>query len=293
MNTRNIYVVTNPVGATDQAEELRDLLSDLDASVEWLETTENDPGIGQTRRAVQQGADMVLACGGDGTVRACAEGLVGSEVALGVIPAGTGNLLARNLSVPTDVAGALRTALSGSPIKMDVGTVNGEVFTVLAGAGLDASIMTHTSRRAKEAVGALAYVATATREVAEASPTRLVVEMEDDRFEMEATTILVGNCGKLQLGVDLLPGAEFDDGLLDILILTADGLTDWLKTAVATVKGSTNGELMVRRTTRHLVAEFADPLPYELDGEGRPHVRRLEFDLRPKSLTVMRPEVPE
>ena len=130
----------------------------------WLETTLDDPGTGQAREAVERGADVVLACGGDGTVRAVAEALAGTGVAMGLVPAGTGNLLARTIGTPQEVAAATRVALAGDDRKIDVGRVRVDdepderVFLVMAGTGFDAAIMANTPEALKVRVGPLAYV---------------------------------------------------------------------------------------------------------------------------------------
>src|SRR5699024_2373717 len=110
-----------------------------------LETTEDDPGRGPAEEAVAAGVDVVIAGGGDGTVRAVADALVGTDVALGILPLGTGNLLARNLDVVLDrPEWALRTALTGTSALIDTGTLrvdpDGEAttFLVMAGIGFDA-----------------------------------------------------------------------------------------------------------------------------------------------------------
>lgn len=291
MTKPRIAIVANPVGAEREADTLRELLDGRAIDVDWLETTEADPGTGQARRAAQQGADLVLACGGDGTVRACAQGLIGTKTSLGIIPAGTGNLLARNLGIPGDVPGALAAAVSGLDKRIDVGFVDGEAFLVMAGAGLDASIMEHTSAASKDALGSLAYVATATRELTRVEPTRVTIDIDDrPSYTGLATTVLVGNCGKLQMGIDLMPDARLDDGTLDVLILTANGMGEWLQTAATAVQGNSKPGLVERRSGRRVVARFASPLPYELDGDEREARRDLTIEIKPAALVVRVPK---
>src|SRR5260221_12235374 len=122
----------------------------------WLETTREDPGTGQARSAVSAGAGLVLACGGDGTVAACAEGVTGTGVPLAIIPMGTGNLLARNIGLPAGLDEALAVALGGADRAIDAGRVNGALFVVMAGLGLDARMLSGTSDPLKKRLGWLA-----------------------------------------------------------------------------------------------------------------------------------------
>lgn len=284
-------VVYNPASAEAEVANLRGLLAEFGVDASWHETTEEDPGVGQARRAAENGAELVLVCGGDGTVRACAEALAGSETTLGVIPAGTGNLLARNFAIPTDVPGALSVALSGARRTIDVGTVNGEVFTIMCGAGLDAEIMASTPRKAKNAVGSVAYVATAGREIATAEPVPGRVKVDGRTlYDGPVITVLVGNCGKLQAGIDLMPDADPSDGALDVLILSAGGLEDWIRAAAAALTGRQETGTLERSQALDVAVELDRPLRYELDGEARPPTTLLSIGVRPQVLTICVPK---
>jgi diacylglycerol kinase (ATP) len=116
----------------------------------WLETMPEDPGRGQAESAVSAGIGLVLACGGDGTVTACAEGITGTGVPLAIIPMGTGNLLARNIGLPMGLEEALAIALGGVQQPIDAGRVNEALFVVMAGLGLDAEMLSGTSRAVQE-----------------------------------------------------------------------------------------------------------------------------------------------
>jgi hypothetical protein len=167
-------VVVNPTKAEPGTrEEIIAVCTGLGwAEPLWLETTVDDPGTGQAAEAVERGADVVLACGGDGTVRAVAEALVGTGVAMGLVPAGTGNLLARTIGTPLqDIGAAARVALSGDDRKIDVGRIRVDgaddehVFLVMAGTGFDAAIMANTPEALKVRVGPLAYVISGLRAI--------------------------------------------------------------------------------------------------------------------------------
>ena len=160
----------NP-STVDDPEGLRAELKRRDATseIDWLETTEDDPGAGQTRQALAAGADLVLVCGGDGTVAACAGALAGTGVPIGLVPTGTGNLLVRNLGLPLDVPTALDQALGSSRRTIDLLESDGRRFAVMAGLGFDAAMIRDTGEQAKARHGWAAYVARRPAGVAEHS----------------------------------------------------------------------------------------------------------------------------
>ena len=222
----------------------------------WFETTIADPGVGQTRAAVAQGADVVVAIGGDGTVRAVAEGLVGTGVPMGLIPLGTGNLLARNLDLPlSDPMAALRTALEGRDRTIDVGWLRvhrwqseiddpvsdavdalvdeqdlprDHIFLVIAGLGFDAAMVAGTDEQLKARVGWIAYFVSGMRHL-HGRRTRIHVRLDDQPMtSTRLRSLLIGNCGKLPGGITLLPDALLDDGWLDIAAIdTRGGIAGW------------------------------------------------------------------
>lgn len=278
-------VVFNPATAQAEVDAMADLMAEYGIEASWYETTADDPGIGQTQAACDDGAGLVIACGGDGTVRACAQALAGGMTPLAIVPAGTGNLLARNLRIPSDVAGAIRVALTGSDRRLDVGLANGEVFLVMAGAGIDAAIMANTSRPAKEAVGALAYVASAARELVSSDPVHAELTVDGALIASRPVqTVLFANCGRVQ-GFDLVPGADPADGRLDVLAASADGLGEWLRTAGGIVAGKEPDTLM-RASGSSMRVVFDRPVPYEVDGDERPPSTRLDIEVSPAALMV-------
>ena len=142
-----------------------------------------------------QGAEVVFVCGGDGTVRAVVAGLVGTDAALAVLPAGTGNLLAVNLGLPMDHAEGIEVAVRGGRRRIDVGQVDDEVFAVMAGMGFDAVLMDEASTTLKARIGPLAYVLSALKHLLD-RPMRVLIEVDDaPALHRRARTVLVGNVG--------------------------------------------------------------------------------------------------
>ena len=229
----------------------------------WFETTAEDPGIGQTREAVARGAQLVVAVGGDGTVRAVAEGLVGTDVPMALIPQGTGNLLARNLDLPLgELDELLRIALTGEDRPIDVGWLTvvrdesdvadpvaeadpaaevpqetppdadrparDHIFLVIAGVGFDAAMVADADEELKAKVGWIAYFVAGVKHL-HARRLRLQMSLDESPwFNVRLRSLLIGNCGKLPGGVVLLPDAVVDDGWLDIAAIdTRVGLLGW------------------------------------------------------------------
>jgi YegS/Rv2252/BmrU family lipid kinase len=254
----------------------------------WLETTADDPGQGMAGKAAAERVDLVLACGGDGTVIACAEGLAGCRIPLAVIPAGTGNLLARNLGLPLGLDAALVVALTGDDMALDMGSANGKPFVVMAGIGLDAKMLESTSDALKKRVGWAAYALSALRHLRD-RPMRVRLRADGGPpLRRRAGGVIIGNVGRLQAGVPLLPDAKPDDGLLDVAVLTASGWAGWLALAA---------QLLLRRATprvtrlafRELRIDLDRPQPWELDGEVIGRTRQLVINVQAGQLLLRGP----
>lgn len=240
---RHAAIVYNPIKVDlpklERIVESAEAEAGWDPSV-WLATTEKDAGQGMTKQALDGGAAMILAAGGDGTVRAVAEALRGSGVPIALVPSGTGNLLARNLSLTLNNAEeSIRVAFGSGERTIDLGIAEivreddaeeQHVFLVMAGLGLDAKMIAKTSSKLKKAVGWLAYVDAGVRALPELKPVRLRYSL-DGGSERTASvhTIMVGNCGMLPGGILLMPDAAPDDGVLDIAVLRPSGPFGWVK----------------------------------------------------------------
>ncbi|GAA4170528.1 diacylglycerol/lipid kinase family protein [Gryllotalpicola koreensis] len=209
----------------------------------WFETTVDDDGADAARRAVAGGARLVIASGGDGTVRAVAGALRNTGVALGVVPSGTGNLLARNLGVPIgNPDAAVEVAFHGADRVIDVGLAEftspediatEHPFTVFAGVGVDAAMIANTSPFLKERFGWIAYVDGILRSVITSKPVKAKIRIEGpgadyQAFGFDVHSVVVGNVGGLPGGGELLPSAQIDDGVLDVAIMHPRTLFGWL-----------------------------------------------------------------
>ena len=174
----------------------------------------------------------------DGTITPASAVSPGRGVPLGVLPCGTGNLLARNLGLPLALDEALAVALTGVDGRLDVGGANGRPFVVMAGIGFDAEMLDGADERLKNRVGWAAYVLSALRHLAE-RPVRMVLRADGGPPRRRwASGVIVGNVGSLQGNVRLLPDAAPDDGVLDVAVLAAWGRGGWLRLAADVLLGA-------------------------------------------------------
>ena len=289
---RRLVVINNPAsGDASGQDEIGAAIADDDASsgwhVEFSPTTEDDPGQGQAKDAVESGVDRILVAGGDGTVRAVLESVAGTEVELAVLPLGTGNLLAGNLDIETGTD-ALPTALGSSTRRLDVADVNGETFAVMAGMGFDAEMIRDADSDTKARFGSIAYVISAARHVRRNRFPGTVTVDGREVWSGSAAMILVGNCGSVTGGLPVFPDADPHDGRLDVAVLSVRSVREWASVLVRLLtKKDQRPDLVQRWTAESVVVESRRDEPWELDGEDRPPTRRLEFSIRPDSLTVV------
>jgi diacylglycerol kinase (ATP) len=261
---------------------------------EFLVTDKANAGIAAARDAAEANTDLVVAVGGDGTVRSCAEGLSGTDVPLGIVPVGTGNLLARTLGIPVHAKAALAVALEprgaggSADRRIDLATADGMPFTAMAGMGLDAAVVAAT--RFKHHLGWLAYAMYGAIHLAQ-PPTRFTIRMDDRApVEREARSVVVANSGLLPGGFTLLPDARVDDGVLDVGILAPHGPFGWPRVAARVLAHSGHQDRQLERFQARTVEITAHAiLPREVDGEVVAPDRTLTVAVRSRVLTVRAP----
>jgi diacylglycerol kinase (ATP) len=245
------------------------------------------------REAVADGAEVVLVCGGDGTVRAGAAGVVDTGAALAVLPAGTANLFATALELPSDPVEIVGAITAGTRRVIDTGVCNDQTFTVMAGTGFDAA-MVDDADAGKDRLGVAAYFRAAVGNARHRQPVPMTVTVDGETFfEGEATCVLVGNLGTLTGGLEAFPDASPTDGVLDVAVITATGLRDWAHVLWRMVRHQQHrsghahmtqgGEIAVDMKGKHRM---------ELDGGAKGTTDALHITVRPQSLRLCVPATP-
>lgn len=265
----------------------------------WLPTRADDAGEGMVATALERGADLIIGAGGDGTVRVIAENLAGSGVPFGLVPSGTGNLLAKNLGIPLDQEDAIRVAVKGRPAAIDLVRLvvdgNREAamrFAVMAGIGFDARLMSRTNDSLKRIVGSAAYVVSAVPELLVA-PHRVEITVDGVRqVRRKAVLTVMGNVSSIGGGLELMPDADPTDGQMEMVIGSPTGLFAWARTVVQVVTRGRAGNSLEQYTGQRMSVRVDDPLPYELDGDTVGEGRLFEAEVDPAALLVMLPLSP-
>jgi YegS/Rv2252/BmrU family lipid kinase len=274
---RRVAAILNPV-KVDDPTAFRLMVEKMAVEsgwqqVSWWETTVEDTGYRMAHEAAVSGVDLVLAIGGDGTIRAVCEELAGTGIPVGIVPAGTGNLLARNLSIPLYLRAAVDVGLNGQDRAIDMVHVSGDemeeaTFLVMAGMGFDAAIMEGVNEGFKQKVGWLAYVWSALKALMFPA-IRVEVSVDGGEFTRHrARTIVIGNVGSLQAGMPLIPDAAIDDGQLDVVLLYPRRFLSWVPIAARVLtKNKRTDETITRMTGREVVVRSQAPAPRQLDGD--------------------------
>ena len=271
--------------------ELRKVLLDAGYSDPlWYEVKKSRKAPKAVRRAVQDGADLLFVWGGDGMVQRCVDVLAGTGVAVAVLPAGTGNLLATSFEIPKDIGKAVEIGLHGTRKQIDVGVLNGERFAAMAGTGFDAIMIRNTSSAAKEMFGRLAYIESSLKAL-RAKRVRMKIFVDGKVwFKGKASCALIGNIGTVTGGLKVFAEAVPDDGVLEVGVVTATHMWQWAEVFSRVALGHLSRSPLVRTTGgTKIVVELERKCPYELDGGARSKSKRLEVGVEKRAFTLCVP----
>lgn len=293
-------VVFNPTKVSDTFRTSLTVRLDADGWQEtlWLETSADDPGHAMTAQAVSEGVDLVIGAGGDGTIRVVAHELAETGVPLGLIPAGTGNLLARNLGIPLAEDAAIEVALGQLTRTIDLVALTvdgepGEHFAVMAGMGVDAMIMDETNPDLKAKIGSAAYFVAAGKALGRL-PMDVAIKVDGGRpHRRRAMLAMVGNVGDLTGNITLIPEAKPDDGMVDVFVASPHRLIHWIRVVIRVV--------FRRRHARDSIDQWRGKKielrlkrreNYQLDGDVVGECLVLVAEVRPDALHVRVPSTP-
>ena len=260
----------------------------------WLETTEDDAGVGMARQVIDEQVDLVLVAGGDGTVRVVCAELAGTAIPAAVLPGGTGNLLARNLGISLELDVGLHELLDGSEQRIDSVLVEGDQlpgdrFVVMAGLGLDAAIIEDAPDDLKKRVGWAAYVVSTLKNLNHPFVNVEIVVDDQPPVRRRARTVVIGNVGTLQANIPLFPDATPDDGRIDVVVLAPRRISHWPRLALGLVIKSWRERHVERFTGKRIQVRADRVVGRELDGDAIAEGTSLVAEVDPSALVVRVP----
>jgi diacylglycerol kinase (ATP) len=285
-------IIINPVSggfsanAVRQRADLAQTVADAHGYAVELFVTE---AVGHARElaaaAVRRGAGLVIAWGGDGTINEVASALAFGDVPLGIIPAGSGNGLARELGVDMRPARALLDALAATPRPMDVGDVEGRLFVNIAGIGVDAFVASRFSLARRR--GFLGYINLTVQALATYVPTTYRMTTADVNLTVRALLVTIANSAQFGNGAKIAPGARVDDGLLDLVVIEERWRVATIVQLPRLFTGTAN---RIRGCTtlriQEVTIEADQPMTYHVDGEPVVGGTRLHARVHPGALRV-------
>jgi len=271
---RRILVLRNPEAGSHNSFLLRKKLDryltggQTHYEIHTIRSSDNLKEIVKGR--LESGYNLFIAAGGDGTVAAAAGGLVGSEIPLGIIPLGTGNMLARELKIPLSIERATRLIAGSHRVRtIDAMELGGRIFLLNIGAGISSLAVKNLSRKEKRIFGLLAYVGSALKQIVKFRPHRFSVTVDGKAMSIRSPEVSISNGGIIS---DMIlpkpPEIEIDDGALDVIYIKADSIRDY-PTLFLNVLGRKPPEDSIRcvRATRRITIDAEKPITVQADGE--------------------------
>ena len=293
---KSVYVIFNPTSGKSDPEERKKIISDALAThsytCQFIATTKEQGAKACAEEALRLGADLLAVSGGDGTVMEAMSAVVGQDIPIAVFPAGTGNLLSINLGIPMIVPDAVDVALGGRRYALDLArTGDGRYFAVMGGVGMDAQMIKDSDREAKDRLGKMAYFVAALKNL----PRRraLVEIIIDDKppIQRRVKSVLLANMGKITGGLDAMPTASPNDGLLDIGILKAATVGHWVHLMGNTLLGRAQRDPSLEvYQARRVTLRPRHPQPVQFDGEDAGTMHELTVEIVPNAVQVLIPE---
>jgi YegS/Rv2252/BmrU family lipid kinase len=288
---RRALIVANPISGRGRgvkaATELEAGLKGAGLPTELF--LSQAPGDAFTRlRSLDEACDLVVAVGGDGTLREILEGLVDPEIPVGVLPFGTANVLAMELGFPRDVHHCLEILARKQIRPLDVATVNGHLSFLVTGVGLDAMAVREVARRRTGPITRWSYVDAMLRTLLRYQPPRLRVSVDDEPIEGEFGQVIVSNLRRYAGFLNLAADARIDDGVFELYLFPTGKLREMVGALARGVLSRLPGGAVTMRRARRVRIEAQDPVPYQIDGEEGGETP-VEIDLAPNQYRLVVP----
>lgn len=286
---KKLLLIVNPVSGTTSKkgvpERIERRLRDAGFDVETEYTTCAGDATRLAHTAVERGFYGVLACGGDGTVNETARALCDTPVALGIVPTGSGNGLARHIAIPVDVDGSLDVVAADHVVSCDYGTVCGRPFFCTFGVGFDAAVSDHFARQHRR--GLLTYLQSAAHEFMHYESERYTIEIDGREFSRDAFLVVCCNASQYGNNAFIAPDASIRDGVLDITVVRAGNRLQKAVLGFDMMAGFIAKNALVETVrARHAVITRAGAGPAHIDGEPLTLGSRLEVECHAGSLRI-------
>lgn len=290
---KHALFIINPVSGfgnhKKRKAEITKIAKDLGWKGKILETTKTRNAGMIATEEINAGIKHIVICGGDGTIMETLQVIINTDIVLGIVPLGTGNLFAQNLAIGGTRKEAIQRALFGEVQKIDVGKANDTIFAIIAGMGFDAQIMRQTKRRLKRKFGFIAYLISGFKNLNK-RPGLYRITIDNKRPKVyRAKTIMVANMGKLQGGVELVPNAHWQNGTLRIGIVQASGFPTWMSllgnTLIGNINKSPHYTLLEGR--KIIIESLRGLQPYQCDGDHFPPTKKLAVEIFPSAVCIL------
>lgn len=293
---KSVYVIFNPVSGKSDPEQRKKIISEAlhehGYTCQFIATSREVGAKEKAEEALAQGADLLVVSGGDGTVMEAMSALVGKDIPIAVLPAGTGNLLSINLGIPMTVPEAVHVALSGCKYALDLArTGDGKYFAIMGGLGMDAQMIKDADRTAKDKLGKFAYLWAALKNLPRRRAYVDIILDDKPPFRRRVKSVLLANMGKITGGLEAMPTASPDDGLLDVGILKAANLGNWVHLMGNALLGRAQDDPSLEvHQARKVTLKPRNPQPVQFDGEDAGTTQHLTVEMVPKAVQVLIPE---
>lgn len=292
---KKVHFIINPLSGRSSKQNLPQLIADtFDAKlfdIEIFKTEYAGHGSEIARRAIDQKVDYVIAVGGDGTVNEVGRTLVGSDTALGIIPMGSGNGLARELNISTQTKRALKVIAEQHVIKIDYGKANGLIFFCTCGVGFDAVVAEKVS--GKKSRGSLMYLHKVLESFIEQKPEMYEITCPEGMIKDKAFVVTCANASQYGYNAHIAPHADIQDGLMNVAILKPLSILDVPQTTVQLfTKKIDDNKKMVELMTREVRIKREKEGVMHIDGDHIHMGKDIHVEIIPQGLNVLVPKNP-